>query len=111
MSYQLVLTHLEKLLNQMNNSIQIVSTGSAIQSHPGLITVEIKPITILNSFNQNIISVPMPKYTLDTNTTYQINRIRISTIMIDDYSKKYPYSDGDLLEQIYTNPNLFAYYP
>lgn len=112
MSKQKVLSHLESLLNEMGNNIRIVTTGNTSNSDiPGNLSIEINPITILNAFNELLIPKPGPQCKFDFGTeTYTINRIRLSTSIIDDYSKKAPYSDEELLDVVMHKELLFGYY-
>jgi hypothetical protein len=112
MSQQKVLSHLESLLNKMGNNIHIVATGNTVNSEiPADLSIEINPITILNTFNELLIPKPGPQSESDFGTeTYTINRIRLSTSIIDDYSKKIPYSDEELLNVIMHKELLFGYY-
>lgn len=112
MSHQKVLSHLESLLNKMGNNIHIVSTGNTNNSQiPGELSIEINPITILNSFNQLLIPKPGPQSKSDLGAeTYTINWIRLSTSIIDDYSKKFPLSDEELLDVIMHKELLFGNY-
>ena len=112
MSYQKVLLHLENLLNKMGNNINIITTGNTVNSEiPGNLSIEINQITILDSFNQLLLPKPGPQCKSDVNTnTYTINRIRLSTSIIDDYSKKFPFSDEELLNMILHKELLFGYY-
>ncbi|WP_149208052.1 hypothetical protein [Flavobacterium johnsoniae] len=111
MSQSAVLKHIEKILNNMGNSVHISTTGNFTNSENGDISIEIKPINISSSFNEFLLPIPKPQNKIDIDTnTYSINRVRISTSMIDDYSKKYPYSDGDILEIILHKEFLFGWY-
>lgn len=114
MSIQKVIIHIEKVLNTMGNQVQISVTGSnVISQYSGHISIDIKPIKILNSFNTVLLPTPKPQSSSDANSnsnSYYINRIRLSDIMINDYSKNYPYSDNDLLDMIKTKGFLFGFY-
>ncbi|OIV41347.1 hypothetical protein [Flavobacterium johnsoniae] len=111
MSQLAVLNHIEKILNYMGNNINIIATGNFTNSENGDISIEIKPIKISSSFNEFLLPTPKPQNKIDIDTnTYSINRVRISTSIIDDYSKKYPYSNNDILEIILHKEFLFGWY-
>lgn len=111
MSHNLVISHIQKVLNNCGDDVRLVSTGAITNSEmPGNLSIEIRPVRIKKHNDNFPVPPPQPMCQDDDEDTYAINRIRISTSMIDDYSKNWPYTDEDIIGVISGKTFLFGCY-
>ncbi|WP_298152230.1 hypothetical protein [Flavobacterium sp.] len=111
MSHTLVLNHLQRVLNLCGDNVRLIPTGDVVNSEmPGHLSVEIRPVRIKKHNNNCSVPPPQPMCQDDKEDSYAINRVRISTSMIDDYSKKFPYTDEEIIGLISGKTYLFGCY-
>ncbi len=111
MSHIQVINHIQTVLNNCGDNVRLVPTGAVTNSErPGHLSIEVRQVQI-KKHNKNFqVPPPQPMNQDDLDDNYTINRIRISSSMIDDYSKNYPYTDEDLIGLLSSKTFLFGYY-
>lgn len=89
---------------EININVSLVPTGWECIVDGGY-SFEINDVDIPS----NLIYVPNPKYSNDTNGFYRVNRIRLSKIILDDAKNGFPLSN-EIFKGVIKNPKTWAYY-
>lgn len=112
MSYILVIRHIQRVLNSCGDPVIFTPTGKHMMNSDFKISIEIKKVSIKKKNNCFPINPPNPicEKTEKSDTEYQIDRIRISKSLIDDYSKGFSLSDEEMKRMIANNKSLFGCY-
>ena len=110
MSYIRVIRHLETIMNQCGDPVVFRPTGQKIMAEPGQITVEINTVLIRKQNNCFLTLPPTARCQNNPEDGYWVNRIRISSSLIDDYSKNFPLTDYELKGIISKKATLFGFY-
>ena len=111
MSYQMVISHIQRILNKCGDPVVLIPTGNQLLHESGRMVIEIRRVTILRKNNCCTMPPPMPICADNPPDEYWINRIRISPSMADDYSKGFPYQDEELRNLICSHDFLFGCFP
>lgn len=112
MSYRIILRQIEKVLNDCGDNIKLTPTGNETPSTEfiGKLSIAIVETYISKENSCFKLGKPFPESSKNTDDKICINRIRISSRMIDDYAKNYPYSNDELQNMISGNDEIFGYY-
>lgn len=113
MSYHLVIEHIQQILHECGDNVNLIPTGNKPPSQikPGDLSIEVKQTVIRGVNNCFRIKTPYP---INISTIhpdrYIITRVRISNKMIDDYSKGFPYSKEELIHVLENKDAMFGYF-
>ena len=112
MSYRLILRQLEKVLNECGDNIKLTPTGNETPSTEfiGKLSIEIVEAYISKETKCFKLGKQFPESYKNTDDKICINRIRISSRMIDDYTKNNSYSNDEIKNMINGNDEIFGYY-
>ncbi|BFO68081.1 hypothetical protein [Chryseobacterium sp. KCF3-3] len=111
MSYTLVIEHIQKILNQCNDPVNLIPTGRQTMSETGDMSIEIEKALIMK---QNMCCSILPPSSICSDNPedkYLINRIRISKRLANDYSQGFFLTDKQMKDVISEKTLLFDYYP
>ena len=108
MSISRVINHMQRVLSQCGDPVFFQPTGQTAMADPGNLTVEINKVLLKRQNNCFILPIPYPACRENPDDGYWVNRIRISTSMIDDYSENHSYTDDELRGIISKKANLFG---
>lgn len=110
MSYKLVIRHIQNILNQCGDSVNLIPTGQQVESDTGQVSIEVKSTLIMRQNKYCAIPPPSPFYSHDPEDKYSINRIRISQRLAENYSKNFPLTDEEMKSIICEKTDLFGFY-
>lgn len=112
MSYLNILKQIEQVLNSCGDNVSLIPTGNTTPSTEfiGKLSIEIIETYILKENSCIKLGKPFPESIKNTEEKICINRIRLSTRMIDDYTKKCPYNNDEMKNMINENNTIFGYY-
>jgi len=110
MSYISVILHIQRILNKCGDPVIFITTGNQVLNSDNKMSIEIKKVSIKKRNNCFSINPPDPICVNEENSNikYQINRIRISPSLAEDYSKGYPLTDEQMKKNIANNNSLFG---
>ncbi|WP_411811952.1 hypothetical protein ACLB9Y_00935 [Chryseobacterium scophthalmum] len=109
MSYKLIIRHIQNILNQCGDPVNLTPTGLQTMSEPGQMSIEIKRTLIMRQNKCCAIQPPVPVCRDNPEDRYWINRIRISQRLADAYTKN-PLTDEQMKDIICEKPKLFGCY-
>lgn len=111
MSYNLVVEHIQRILNKCDDPVGFSLTGNQAPHESGHESLEVKKVAILRK-NLCCDEVPEPSPLGKNNPAgkYWVNRIRISQSLSEDYSRGFPMSDKEIQDMICQKKFLFGYY-
>lgn len=110
MSYTLVIKHIQAILNQCGDPVNLIQTGQQTVGDTGNMSIEINTTLIMRQNKYCTIPPPSPFYSHDPKDKYSINRIRISQRLAEDYSKNFPLTDEEMKSIICEKTDLFGFY-
>jgi hypothetical protein len=111
-----ILTHIEKVFNELGLDLQINQKGIPIASTSlvGKLSFECEPFKIPCQLAIQMVifdlPAPYPHGEGDEDGNYTVNRIRVSKSLINDYNDNHPFTDDELEKQIMKNTMLFGFY-
>jgi hypothetical protein len=105
-----VVEHIQQILNQCGDPIELLPTGDYMQNENGQYSIELEEVFLKRENNVFTLPAPNPISAKDTDECFVITRIRIGRTMMDDYSKGYPFSDEEVLNVLKEKEDLFGYY-
>jgi hypothetical protein len=111
MSYVSVIRHIETILNECDDFVVFVPTGSQTMSSEHMsMSVEIENVLIKRQNRCGIVAQPSPMRNNNPPDKYWVNRIRIRPSLADDYSKGFPLTDNEIRNLISESNFLFGFY-
>jgi len=108
MSYTQVIRHIQNILNQCGDPVNLRPTGQQVMGDSLHMVIEISRVLIKKQNKCCSIPPPSPACNENPDDSYWINRIRISPSMADDYSKGSPYKDEEIKDLIANKTFLFG---
>lgn len=108
MSSSRIIRHIQGVLNQCGDPVFLQPTGNETLADPGRMSIEINMVMLKKQNNCFTVPVPNPSSSQNTEDGFWINRVRLSTSMIDDYSKNFPFTDEDIKSLISKSTILFG---
>ncbi len=110
MNYTLVIKHIQTILNQCGDPVNLIQTGQKTICDTGDMSIEINRACIMRQNKYYAVPPPSPFYSHDPKDKYSIKRIRISQRLAEDYSKNLPLTDDEMKSIICEKTDLFSFY-
>lgn len=110
MGYTLVIKHIQTILNQCGDTVNLKQTGQQTVGDTGDMSVEVNRTFIMRQNKCCAVPRPSPFYSHDPEDKYSINRIRISPRLAENYSKNFPLTDEEMKSIICEKTDLFGFY-